>query len=477
VRHGEARSVVEFVETYGRITKDSIAGPTGMPLVLRPWQRHVLGRVFARTPDGKRRHRRAMVGVARKNGKSEFAAALALYGLLAEGDGAEVYSAANDKDQAKLVFTPARRMVEMDPELRDLCKLYRDAIECPATGSVYRALSSESYTKEGLSPTLVIYDELHAAPDRELYDVLSLAMGARPDPLMLIVTTAGVRADRFGKDTIAYTLYQLGRRIASGETRDPTYYMAWWEPRDPNAALDDPRSWAQANPSLGDILDPADMASALPPATPENEYRIKRRNEWVVSSQSWLPHGSWDACAKARAIDPHEPVLLAFDGSWTNDSTGIVGAALADGYLFVVDLWEPAVTGEPMDSQVVEDRIARAMAEMNVRELACDPSLWREQMARWTERGWPVVEFPNILPRMIPAVREFYAAVIEKRLTHDGDPRLARHIANATIKEDSRGQRIVKQNRGQKIDLAVCAVMAWDRARNQPPEPVYFLSA
>lgn len=99
-------------------------------------------------------------------------------------------------------------------------------------------------------------------------------------------------------------------------------------------------------------------------------------------------------------------------------------------------------------------------------------TLWREQVARWAERGWPVVEWPNTLPRMIPAVREFYAAVMERRLTHDGDPRLARHIANATIKEDSRGQRIVKQARGQKIDLAVCAVMADDVARSQLPEPV-----
>ena len=106
-----------------------------------------------------------------------------------------------------------------------------------------------------------------------------------------------------------------------------------------------------------------------------------------------------------------------------------------------------------------------------------DPSLWREQAARWAERGWPVVEFPNTLARMVPAVREFYAGATGGTLTHDGDPRLARHIGNATVKEDSRGARIVKQAKGQKIDLAVCAVMAYDRARvHRPTGGVEFIS-
>lgn len=455
-----------------------MAGPTGAPLVLRDWQRHVVDRVFARDhATGRRRHRRAMVGVARKNGKTGLAAGIALYGLMAEGDGAEVYSCAADRDQAKLVFTAARRMVEMDPELRGACRLYRDAIEYPPGGSVYRALSSEAYTKEGLSPSLVIMDELHALPDRDLYDVMSLAMGARRDPLMLVVTTAGVRADRLGRDTIAYQLYQLGRRIASGERDDPTYYMAWWE-ADESLAPDDEAAWRQANPGLGDILDVEDMRSALPPATPEGEYLTKRHNRWVASSTSWLPHGAWDALADpGRAVGPDEPVVLAFDGSWTNDSTGIAGCTVGGTpHVFTVALWEPSVTGDHMEAQAVEDRLERAMREHRVVAIAADPSLWREQVARWAERGWPVLEFPNTLPRMVPATREFYAAVVEGRLTHDGDPRMARHVANATVKEDSRGQRLTKRARGQKIDLAVCAVMALAQARAtsaRPPAPQF----
>lgn len=455
-------------------------------MTLEPWQRHVIERIYARDPEtGRRRHRRAMVGMARKNGKSGFAAVLALYGLMAEVDGAEVYSCAADRDQAKLIFTAARRMVEMDPELRDACKLYRDVIEYPAGGSIYRALSSEAFTKEGLSPSTVIMDELHALPDRELYDVMSLAMGARRDPLMVIVTTAGVLVDRFGHPTIAHQLYTLGQRIASGEVKDPTYYMAWWEPRDPDSPPDDQQGWREANPSLGTILDPEDMRSALPPATPENEYRTKRRNQWVVAARSWLPFGAWDACADpGRVVGPDEPIVVTFDGSWTNDSTGIAGATCGPApHLFTVELWEPHLTGEHIDAQLVDDALEHIHRERNVRAIVADPAQWREHIGRWRERGWVVLEFPNVLPRTIPAVREFYAAVTEsaeavraghserRRITHDGDPRMARHIANATTKEDSRGVRIVKQARGQKIDLAVCAFMGYDVARTSAPAP------
>lgn len=483
---GDAASVIDFAEAYARITKDSIAGPTGQRMVLEPWQRHVIERIYARDPQtGRRRHRRAMVGTARKNGKSGFAAILALYGLLVEGEGSEVYSCAADRDQAKLIFTAAKRMVEMDPDLKAEVTLYRDALEHKATGSIYRALSSEAFTKEGLSPSTVIYDELHAAPDRELYDVMSLAMGARLDPLMVIVTTAGVRVDRFGQPTIAHQLYDLGKRIATGEVRDSTYYMAWWEPTDPNSPPDDEQGWREANPSLGTILDPADMRSALPPATPENEYRTKRRNQWVAASTSWLPFGAWDACADpARVVRPDEPIVVSFDGSWTNDSTGIAGATVGQSpHLFTVELWEPHLTGDHIEEQLVEDAMERLMASRKVTAIVMDPAQWRAQATRWRDRGWPVIEYPNTLPRTVPAIREFYAAVVEsaeavknghpekRRVTHDGDPRMARHIANATIKEDSRGQRIVKVARGQKIDLAICAFMAHDQARIQPEKP------
>jgi phage terminase large subunit-like protein len=440
IDRGDGANVLEFLRAYGRITKDSYAGRTGEPLAPRPWQEHIIGRIYARDPDGTRRHRRAMVGVGRKNGKTSLFAGCALYGLLCEGRGAEVYSIAADRAQARLVFDTARRMVALDPELSSVCRVTRDTIEDPSSGSIYRVLSSEAFTKEGLSPSLVIADELHAFPDRELYDVMSLAMGARVDPLMLIVTTAGVRADRHGQDTIAYQLYQLGRRIAAGEVTDPTFYLAWWEPHAVTAAFDDPEAWRQANPSLGDILDPDDMASALPPATPENEFRIKRLDQWVVSATSWLPHGAWEGCAKPeRVVAPGEQVVLGFDGSWTNDSTALVGCTVEGHHLFVVRCWERPLEAASwvVPSGEVEEALLEATGRYEVVEVACDPHYWREQLLRWDDLGLPVTEWPtNVLARMVPACREFHTAVVERRLSHDGDPRLARHVANATVKVD-----------------------------------------
>lgn len=460
-----------------------MAGRTGMKMPLQPWQKHVIDRIYARDPaTGRRLARRAMVGMARKGGKSGFAAVLALYALMCEGDGAEVYGAAADREQAKLIHIAAKRMIEMDPDLSSVCKLFRDAIEYVPGGSVYRAISSEAYTKEGLSPSAVIADEIHAWPDREMYDVLSLAMGARKDPLMLMVTTAGVRQDRFGHPTIALQLYEMGCRIATGEVMNSDFYMAWWEAHADNPKPDSIRAWEEANPSLGTILDPADMKSALPPVTPEAEYVTKRLNKFVAAATTWLPHGSWDACEDTeRVVKPDEPVIVAFDGSWTNDSTALVLVTVENPHVKVLRLWERPIEANTwvVPSQEVEDAVLETCAAYNVREIACDPYYWREQLARWSDLGLPVVEWPsNSLARIVPACKEFYRAVVERRLTHDGDKRLTRHLANATIKEDSRGARIVKRARGAKIDLAVAAIIGHDRAIAHTPAnvPIEFLA-
>ena len=206
VKRGDGVLVTEFIERLCPQVKDSIGGHAGDPLVLRPWQRNTLGALFARRPDGRLRHRTALVGLPRKNGKSALGSGLGLYGLMLGPNGGEVYSCAADRDQARIVFGMARSMVEKSPELAEATKVYRDAIEVPATGSVYRVLSSEAFTKEGLSPTLVIYDELHAAPNDELWNVMSLAQAARRDALVLGITTAGVKSDSTGQDSVCYRL-------------------------------------------------------------------------------------------------------------------------------------------------------------------------------------------------------------------------------------------------------------------------------
>jgi phage terminase large subunit-like protein len=169
--------------------------------------------------------------MARKNGKSALGAGLALWSLYCGDAGGEVYSVAGTRDQARIVFGAARRMVELDGELSGLSKVYRDAIEVPGTGAVYRVLSREAGASEGLSPTFVVFDEVHVQPDDELWNVMQLGAGARREPVLLGITTAGARSDTHGRDSLCYRLYQHGRRVVAGEVEDPTFFFSWWEPR------------------------------------------------------------------------------------------------------------------------------------------------------------------------------------------------------------------------------------------------------
>lgn len=158
---GDGEDYCDFIEACCRVTKDSFAAPAGSLIIVRPWTRMLIGDLLARRADRRYRHRQALIGLARKNVKSTTGAGLGLAGLVLGPQGGEVYSCAGDREQARIVFGTARRMVEMDPQLSDLLKLYRDAVEFPKTGSVYRVLSAEAYTKEGLNPSLVLFDEVH----------------------------------------------------------------------------------------------------------------------------------------------------------------------------------------------------------------------------------------------------------------------------------------------------------------------------
>lgn len=487
---GDGYDVIEFVEEYGRITKDSVAGPSGQPLDPRFWQRELYLDTFARDPHtGRFLHRTALWGMARKNGKTGGVAPIALHGITLGGEGAEVYSAAADRPQAKLMLTAAKRTVEMVPELKARLKVYRDAIEDPITGSVYKALSAEAFTKEGLSPTLVLADELHAWPNRDLYDVLALAMGARWDALMLIVTTAGVMTDSRGQQSIANELWEYGCRVASGEIDDPTFYLAWWAARDGCDILDE-KEWEQANPGLGDILDYNELKTAATRAKTggfkESEFRIKRLNQWVTSSTVALPGGVFEALsipAKIKVEEDEEakialaakmtrpstdPRVIFFDGSFSHDCTALVECFL-DGYMRVLGCWEKDQDDDtwrvPMGE--VEHAVFEAVRDTNVLEVAADPFRWAKELEDWRANDIPVLEFPTSSPsRMVPAWAAFYDAVISGSLSHDGDARLERHVRNMVLKIDRLGPRPVKEHKGSfnSIDLGICAVGGYVRA-------------
>jgi phage terminase large subunit-like protein len=241
---------------------------------LRPWQKTILRKLFKTRKDGLRQYRTCLLMLPRKNGKSELAAALAIYFLMFDGEtGAEVYSAAADKDQAALVFNVAAQMIRNDPELAAQCDIIdsQKRIVHRKSGSFYRAISAEAYSKHGFNASVVIYDELHAAPNRELWDVLSTSQGARQQPLMMAITTAG-----YDRHSILWELYEHAKRVEHDPAIDPTFLPLLFEAPQ-GSDWQDEKVWKVANPALalpesvdraGRTVDTHAFVGSLPAADP-----------------------------------------------------------------------------------------------------------------------------------------------------------------------------------------------------------------
>lgn len=484
LEQSRVEQIAGFINIFGTQTKDTVAGKSGSPLQLRDWQVDLLRHIFAVNDDGLLRHRTSLVGMPRKNGKSALGSGVALWSLFLGADGGEVYSCAADKEQARIVFADAKKTIEQHPELNEMCRLYRDAVEVTTTGSIYRVLSSEAFTKEGLSPTFVVFDELHATPNRELWETMRLGMGARREPMMFAITTAGVKSDNTGQDSTAYDLYQYGQKVARGEIKDDKFFMAWWEAA-AEADHYDPETWRIANPGFGDLNDPQDF-EAMVKSTPEAEFRTKRCNQWVSSQNAWLPNGSWEQLGEPEELNPDDEYVLGVDGSFSNDCSAIVGCRIPRNeddvpYVFLVKAWEKQPTDRDdwrVDTLEVENTVIDFCAKFpGVREICFDPFRWQRTMAVLLERGLPLIEWNTTSARrMVPACKKFYDAVVEQKVRHDGNPLLTRHLSNAVVKTDNLGPRIVKESRNspRKIDAAVAGIIALDRAtvRHEPEETI-----
>lgn len=478
--------VAEFIENFVTLTKDSVAGSVGQPIQLQDWQRELLRQMFILNPDGTFKHRTLYAGMGRKNGKSALAAGIGLWSIFLHDEGGETYSCAATKDQARITFNDARKLIEASPDLRNMAKVYRDAIEVPSTGSIWRVLASESFGAEGLNASCVIFDEIHALPDRSMWDVMQLSMASRKQPLMIATTTAGVKVDSTGQDSTAYQLYQHLKKVATGEVQDPTFFGAWWE-APPEADHRTEEAWRAGNPGYGVLNSPEDFRSMVA-RTPEPEFRTKRCNQWVSSAVSWLPTGSWESCEGELDLTDKDYVI-GFDGSFSGDSTVLVGATLEDEpQVFLIKAWEkdPNIHDDTwrVDILEVEDTIRNFVRDNpRIKEIVCDPYRWQRSMEVLAEEGYPIVEYPSTnARRMVPACAKFFDAVVEKRLKHDGNPLLARHLSNAVVKIDNLGPRIVKENRAssRRIDAAVAAVIAVDRAlasriEEEPLVPQFFV--
>lgn len=448
------RRIDAFAREYLRVPKGTGALE---PFRLRQWQRAIVKRLY---PPTGRRPRQGLVSMPRGNGKSGLAAVLALYGLMAdEQEGAQVLVVASDERQARLVYNTARRMVELDDRLAERVQLFSDRLYVPHTDSFMAPLPAEPGALQGFDPTLVVVDELHVVTE-PVWDAMALAAGKREQSLTLAISTP---ADQL--DSVMWRLVEYGRANPDDRAFALVEYAA-----DEGCQLDDERAWKQANPALGDFLH-VDAIRATLATTREAAFRRYRLGQWTGTADSWLPWGAWAACGDLERGTPPEGerVTLAFDGSASGDSTALVGCTL-DGHVFTVALWE-APDDDPkwrVPRHEVTAMIASAFDRWDVIELAADPWGWRSELEEWSAaHGGRVVEWNTAhAGRMAPATDRLYQAVMTQAMTHDGDEALARHVDHCVAKATAMGDLVHKNKRGssRKIDAAVAAIVAHDRA-------------
>ena len=470
----------------------------GKKFELLDWQEQIVRDIFGIIkPNGYRQFNTAYVEIPKKQGKSELAAAVALL-LTCEGEpGAEVYSCASDRQQASIVFNVAADMVQMSPALSKRIKVLasQKRLVYYPTNSYYQVLSSEAFTKHGLNVHGVVYDELHAAPDRRLFDVMTKGAGdARTQPLTFLITTAGT-----DRNSICWEQHQKAKDILEGRKIDKTYYPVIYGADDDDDWTDE-KVWYKANPSLGLTIDIEKVRTACESAkenpAEENTFRQLRLNQWVKQSIRWMPMDKWDACA--FPVDPEELVgrdcYGGLDLSTTTDITAFVlvfpPRDEEERYIILPYCWIPeenmqlrvrrdhvpydvwAKTGELQTTEgnvihygFIEKFIEDLSEKYHIREIAFDRWGATQMVQDLEGMGLTVVPFGQGYKDMSPPTKELMKLTLEQRIAHGGHPVLRWCMDNVYVRTDPAGNiKMDKEHSTERIDPAVATVMALDRA-------------
>jgi phage terminase large subunit-like protein len=491
-----------FFERLLRHTKGEWAGEG---FHLQAWQRQIVRDVFGwKRPDGTRRYRRVYIEIPRKNGKSTLSAGLALYLLFADGEpGAEVYSAAADREQAAIVFEQAKQMVLGSPALGRYAQAFKRAIVVNETMSSYKVLSSDAPTKHGLNAHGVIFDELHAQPNRELWDVLTTSQGSRRQPLVVAITTAG-----YDRESICWEQHEYARQVLSRVIEDDSFYgyIAAAEPEDD---WTDPAVWAKANPSLGVTVSEeylraeCDRARNVPAY--QNTFRRLHLNQWTQQEERWLDLAAWEASAgplEAKALEAELLGKLGYGGLDLASTTDIAALALVfpmenGAYGALLRFWIPR---ENMMERARRDRVpydawtrdgwitatpgnvidfTRIVAD--VRELGKRYKIGEIAFDRWgavqvsqelTNAGFTMVQFGQGFASMASPTKELLRLVLEGKLWHGNNPALRWMADNMTVAQDPAGNvKPDKAKSREKIDGMVALIMGLDRALRHENRP------
>ena len=499
VNEEKAGRVKAFIEDLPLVSGDWAA--KGKKMTLMPWQAHLIEELFGRVDDtGKRQYVEALVFVPRKAGKSATAAALALWALFGEGEiDAQVVVAARDRNQASHIFKAAADMVERSPDLKKVCRVYRPnkRIVFEATRSTLFVISADAYAAHGLSCSCAIIDELHTQRDRRLFDALKTSQGARREPILLSLTTAG---DTGHRPTIARETWEHASRVRDGLVEDPQFLPMIFEASEEDK-WDDPATWAKAQPSLGVTVPVAWYAKECEraKATPAREatFRQLYLNQWVGSAAGWIRQGVWEALEGA-GIPEGEPVVAGLDVGAVSDLTSLAllwtdredtwhvksiswvprarvigGHKMSATYqAWVKEGWLIETPGEVTDYETVLAGVLDVRRRNRIEKLAIDEMFQAHYLSQALgNHGLRIWSMGQSMKRLGTPTRVLEERILEGRIRHDGNPVLAWSMGNVALAKDHEGNiRPSKKASDDKIDPVVAMVMAADLAMRRPTQ-------
>lgn len=496
----EAQRVCQFIELLTH-TKGELAGQR---VVLEPWQVFILTTVFGwrRRSDGGRRFRRVYIEVPRGSGKSTLSSGVALYCLVADREpGAEVYSFATTRDQAKIVFGDAKVMAEHNEPLRKKfgLQVLANALYVPSTNSTFQAKSAEGSTLDGLNTHLAIVDELHAHKTRAVYDVVETSLGKRRSSLLWCITTAG-----FDTSGICYEVRTMCTKVLEKTTEDETQFAIIYtiDAGDDWTSLE---SLEKANPNWNVSVRPEIITALLAKAktlpSAANNFKTKHLDVWCSASAAWMDMLAWKKCESANldlADFEGKPCFIGLDLGSKSDIT-------AKAYLFpyeegekqkyavFCDCWLPEqaiehspnsqysgwvatgriheTEGAMTDLNVVEDSLREDLSRFDVQAIVYDPWHATQLVSALSEGGAPMLECRNTVQNLSDPTKTLEALVKGGDIVHDGNPVLTWMMSNVVARLDNKDNIFPKKERPEnKIDGAMATIFALKGAETYEPK-------
>ena len=481
-----ASKAINFIETFCTHTKGEL---TGTPLLLEDWQKKIIGDLFGwKQENGLRKYRTALIQLPRKNGKTTLASSIALLMLFMDKErGSEIYCAASDRAQSGLVFEIAKGMILNNKELSSRAKVFRNSITNESKGNFFQAISSDSNTKHGFNANCIIYDELHTAKNRDLYDTLLTSTGARIEPLFISITTAG-----YDKNSICYEVYNYAKQVKDKLIVDESFYSAIYE-ADIDDDITDEEVWKKANPNYGISLRKEYMKResqrAMDVPSYQNTFKRLMLNMWTDSQTAWIGAKEWELCEGEVDLQKlkNKECYLGLDLASTRDISALVLLFKEDEkfiivpYFFIPEenakkrserdkvdyvTWIRdnhciATSGDVCDYNFIKQKILDLGKEYLIQSICYDRWNASQLVIDLQNEGVPMEPLGMGFRSLSAPSKQLEALILGKEIIHDGNPVLKWMIANTVMEEDAAGNiKPSKKKSTEKIDGTTALVSA-----------------